>query len=279
MFDYLKHLEAQDRSRATINRRLAAALGLVTWSIEVASEKVERYRDTRGPGLDGVRKILAGLADRHDPKAVRGRAIIRLLHDLALRRGELVRLDLEHLDLEAATVAVRGKGREGRELLTLPHETAEALQTWVALRGGGPGPLFTNVDRAGKGQRLITTSVYRLVAELGQRVGVRARPYSLRHSAITTALNLNGGDIGATQRFSRHLDLRTLRTTTTARTSQASWFVRRQSLEHRARRLVRQLAGLRSHARGAASARGGSSLTQRYFHLRSPEPHAAGPRS
>jgi integrase/recombinase XerC len=216
--DYLNYLRELGRARATVNRRLAALrslvklarlLGLVTWSIEVSGEKLKRYRDTRGPGLDGVRRLLASLERRRDPKAIRDRAIVRLLFDLALRRGELVGLDLEHLDLGAGAVAVLGKGDGERELLTLPHETAATLRAWLELRGDEPGPLFVNFDRAGKGQRLTTTSVYRMVRRLGDQAGVRVRPHGLRHGAITAVLDLNGGDVRAAQRFSRQLDLRT----------------------------------------------------------------------
>jgi integrase/recombinase XerC len=34
-----------------------------------------------------------------------------------------------------------------------------------------------------------------------------ARPHGLRRAAITAGLDLNGGDVRAAQRFSRHLDL------------------------------------------------------------------------
>ncbi len=191
---------------------MARLVGLVTWSMEVGGDKVERYRDTRGPGLAGVRRLLASLAERDDAKAVRDRAIVRLLHDVALRRGEVVSLDLEHVDLEAEepSVSIRGKGREARERVTLPYETARALRGWRVVRGDEPGPLFVNFDRAGKGDRLTARSVHRIVVGAGDRAGVRARPHGLRHSAITTVLDLNGGDVRAAQRFSRHLDVRTL---------------------------------------------------------------------
>ena len=224
VLDYLNHLRELSRSQATINRRLAALrslvklarlLGLVAWSIEVRGEKLKRYRDTRGPSLDGVRRLLASLERRWDDKTIRDRAIVRLLFDLALRRGELVGLDLEHLDLVAGTVAVLSRGNGERELLTLPAETQAALRDWIEVRrfyAEGPGPLFTNFARARarKGRRLSATSVYRLVRRLGERAGVRARPHGLRHGAITAALDLNGGDVRAAQRFSRHQDLRTL---------------------------------------------------------------------
>lgn len=49
-----------------------------------------------------------------------------------------------------------------------------------------------------------------MVTRLGERVGVTARPHGIRHAAITLVLDRNGGDVRAAQRFSRHLDVRTL---------------------------------------------------------------------
>jgi integrase/recombinase XerC len=157
-----------------------------------------------------MRQLLAALNEREDAKAARDRAILRLAFDLGLRRGELASLDLEHVDLEAGTVAVLGKGQEGRELLTLPPETVMVLRAWLEQRRLEPGPLFLNFDRAGKGRRLTSTSIYRVVRELGDQVDIRARPHGIRHAAITAVLDLSHGDVRAAARFSRHGDIRTL---------------------------------------------------------------------
>ncbi len=153
----------------------------MSWTLELPGEKLERYRDTRGPGLGGMRLLLGALEERQDAKAARDRALLRLAFDLGLRRGELASLDLEHLDLEAGTLAVLGKGQEGRELLTLPLETTAVLHTWLEQRGLEPGPLFINFDRAQKGRRLTSASIYRMVRDLGDQVrlgpAARAAPY------------------------------------------------------------------------------------------------------
>jgi len=205
---------------ATINRRLAAVrsitkvarmTGLVGFTLEVPGVKSESYRDTRGPGRDGYRRLLDALDARLDAKAKRDRAAVRLLYDLALRRGEVVSLDMEHLDLEAGKLSVLGKGRTERELVSLPEPTKAALLAWLEVRGTEPGPLFTNFDRAGKGNRLTGRSLHRIVRDLGKAAGLeKVRPHGLRHAAITEALSLTNGNVRMVQKFSRHKDLRTL---------------------------------------------------------------------
>jgi len=172
--------------------------------------RVEAYRDTRGPGPDGFRKLLARLNGRQDFAALRDRALLRLLYDLALRRGEVVGLDREDVDLVTGTVAVLGKGRREKVLLTLPGPTRRALAAWLAVRGEGPGPLFTALAPGRKGRRLSGAGLYLIVRHLGEEVGVRVRPHMLRHSAITAALDATAGDVRRVQRYSRHRKLDTL---------------------------------------------------------------------
>jgi integrase/recombinase XerC len=216
---YKADLIARGLAAATVNRRLAAlrsvvkvarTLGLVPWSLEVENVGAEPYRDTRGPGREGFFRLLGELDHRADAKGARDRAAVRLLFDLALRRAEVVGLDLEDLNLERGTLAVLGKGRTGKALLTLPTPTQAALGDWLSHRGLAPGPLFITFDRGDRGKRLTGTGLYLVVRDLGIRAGLKARPHGLRHAAITSALDATNGNIRAVQRFSRHRDLRVL---------------------------------------------------------------------
>ena len=193
--------------RGVAGRFLAETCG---WALEVEGLRSEPYRDTRGPGREGFRRILEALAARQDAKGLRDVAAVRLLFDLALRRAEVVGVDREDLDLEGGTLAVLGKGRTQKVRLTLPGPTREALAAWLAVRGDEPGPLFRPLDRSGKGARLSGTSLYRVVRRLGEWAGLKARPHGLRHAAVTAALDLTGGDIRAVQKFSRHRDVRVI---------------------------------------------------------------------
>ena len=211
-------------SSATIARRLSAlrsvvklarTLGRITWALDVESPKVATYRDTTGPGQAGWREMLSD-ARFEAEKSAKGRrdlAIIRMLHDLALRRGELVALDLADVNLEEETIAVIGKGQTDAQRMTLPPQTLDALTDWITARGVWDGPLFVRLDRAAKKPtRLTDTAVYLIVRDLGQRIGLKrpTRPHGLRHQAITRALEVTGGDVPAAMKFSRYADPRML---------------------------------------------------------------------
>lgn len=219
---YRAALSDLGRSAATIKRRLAALrsavklarqLGLVAWALEVEAPRVESYRDTRGPGRDGWRALLdAARARATSPKGRRNLALVRLLHDLALRRAEAVGLDSGDVDLDGGTVAILGKGRSGKEILTLPPGTRAALADWIAARGDWPGPLFPRLDAArhlDPRGRIALKTVNALIGSLGRsaRLSRPCRPHGLRHEAITRALDLTGGDVRSVQRFSRHKNL------------------------------------------------------------------------
>jgi integrase/recombinase XerC len=219
VLNYRTHLQARKLSPATINRRLAAlrsltrlgsTLGLITWRIEIQGLGSEAYRDTRGPGTEGYRGLLAQLDGKTDRRSIRDRAIVRLLYDLGLRRAEVTRLDLADYDQVRSTMMVLGKGRLEKVRLTLPPATSAAIVAWLAVRPAVASvALFVRVDRRDAG-RLDGSTVYRIVRQLGEAAGIHARPHGLRHSSITRVLDLSGGNIRAAQRFSRHKDVRVL---------------------------------------------------------------------
>jgi integrase/recombinase XerC len=205
---------------ATVNRHLAAlrslvklanTVGLVPWTLAVGNVKTQAYRDTRGPGRDGFRGLLAACQARPGAKGRRDAALLRLLHDVGLRRGEVVGLDVADVDLAGSRVFILGKARSQKEPVTLPEPTKAALVAWLDARGPAEGPLFLNFDRATKGSgRLTGAAVYFIVRALGREAGLAVRPHGLRHLAITSALDLTKGDVRAVQKFSRHKDVRVL---------------------------------------------------------------------
>ena len=215
--EYREHLESRGLAPATVNRRLAAlrslveqagVLGLITWELSIKGPKSRAYRDTQGPGAVNFRRMLGQVQSRQDKKGIRDTAILRLMFDLALRRGEVVSLDVEDVDLRAGTIKILGKGRTEKELLALPEPTKNALTAWLDVRGHESGPLFINFDRAGKGERLSGTAIYQIVRKLGKDLGIKTRPHGIRHSSITACAEQF--PLNDVQKFSRHRKLETL---------------------------------------------------------------------
>jgi integrase/recombinase XerC len=207
---------------ATINRRLSAVrsalrfartIGATTWVPEISGLKAQTYRDTRGPGLDGTRALLSAASEKSPAKAARDTAIIRLMFDLGLRRGEVVGLDLEDVDHAGRRLWVLGKGRSQKEPRTLPAPTLEAIDGWLALRGPvaaeGEPALFVNSAHRQPGRRITGNGLYRVIRNLGDCAGIRARPHGLRHASITAALDTSNGDVRAAQAHARHANPQT----------------------------------------------------------------------
>ncbi len=192
---YRQTLIAAGKSPNTVNRRLATlrsatklarTIGAITWSLEIENEPAHSYRDTSGPGLYAIRRMLkAAAAQPHAAKAARDTAILRLLFDLALRRKELVGLNLANLDLDNRRLSVIGKSACEKQVRSLPAQAAAAVSAWLEFRGTDAGPLFTNFDRAGKGYRLTGAAIFYIIRRLGLFAGVITRPHGLRHTAIT----------------------------------------------------------------------------------------------
>lgn len=215
--------QSKTHAPATVARRLASLrslvqlgrlLGVCDWELEVPPPRVMELKDSRGPGRERVQALIEAAGRQRNPLiAARDVAILRLLYDLGLRRGEVCSLGIEDLRLESRDLWVKGKGMEERIRFTLPQGTAASLQAWVNWRGADPGPLFHRLDNAGAFLHvhvpLTGRAVLEIVTALGQQLGFTARPHGLRHSAITDALEA-GFDVRTVQQFSRHADLNTL---------------------------------------------------------------------
>ena len=224
---YSTQMRAAGLSPATINARLAAVRSLLKMSYRlglsqtdgrglVDGERPEAYRDTRGTDLRNIKRLLA-LPDRRTLRGKRDAAMLRLLCTAALRRAELCALDVSDFDPAEGTLLVLGKGKSQRKAITLPPGCISALRSYLSAAKHADGPLFRNVarrytlaDPARAAGRLTPDGLYKIVADYGQKLGLRLTPHKLRHSAITIFLDSSGGNILEAQGLSRHADLRTL---------------------------------------------------------------------
>lgn len=208
-------------SPSTVNRcisslrsmvKIARVIGVVPWTLEVEGTQTATYRDTRGPGVEVVDRLFALLKDRQDAQGLRDTAMLRLLYNQGLRRGEVVGVDVGHFDAARGTLSILGKKRRERELVSLSAPATAALAAWLAVHPSpSTGPLFVSLDRAHAGNRLTGDGVLKVLRSLGKQIGVpNLRPHGLRHTAITTVLERSNGNVRAAQAFSRHKNVGTL---------------------------------------------------------------------
>jgi integrase/recombinase XerC len=148
-----------------------------------------------------------------DPRAVavalRDRAVVELLYATGIRVGELVGLDLGHVDDRRRTLRVIGKGDKERVVpYGLPAQTA--LSAW--LRHGRPVLAVPSSPPAvllgARGGRIGPRQVREVVHRLLERVegAPDMGPHGLRHTAATHLLD-GGADLRNVQELLGHATL------------------------------------------------------------------------
>lgn len=209
-------------SSASVKLRLAAINALVDLGHDhrvcghdskglVQSPTARGYRDTRGPGLDNVRRLLA-LPDRTALRGKRDYALLRLLCDNALRRAEVCALQVADFQPSERRAAVVGKGYSDKIFVTLHPKTIEAISEYLAVAGHEGGALFRNCAhrQSAKGAALLPDGLDNVVRTYGAKIGLKISPHKFRHFAITAALDQAGSDVRKVQKFSRHKKIETV---------------------------------------------------------------------
>jgi integrase/recombinase XerC len=224
VWQFKSSLIAKGLKEATTNRKLSAIkslvsyarkLGLCDWNLDdVQGEKVSTYRDTSGITTDQVSNILT-IPDRNSPKGKRDYAILRLLWENALRRGEIAKLSIQDFIPEESALYILGKGKgTQKERITLSSKTVQAINEWLHTRNDTSlvDPLFAALDRANKGHRLTGEAIAYIVKESSRKAGITKQmsPHRIRHSSITAALEATNGNISLVQKLSRHSKIETV---------------------------------------------------------------------
>jgi len=201
---------------ASIARKLSSLRAFYRWLVrrgEVTDDPTALVRSPkRRKALpralsvdDAFRVVEQPPATARAELAARDRAIAELLYGSGLRVSECCGLDDGDIerDGDGALIKVRrGKGGKQR-LVPLHGKAVAAIDAYIALRGGGDGPLFRNA----RGGRLTPRSVQRHLRRDAALAGVTAvTPHALRHSYATHLLD-GGADLRSIQELLGHASL------------------------------------------------------------------------
>jgi site-specific recombinase XerD len=161
----------------------------------------------RAASADHLRAVLAG-CDRQSAGGRRDYAIVLTMARLALRGGEVARLQLADVGWRSGELTIHGKG--GRmDILPLPAEVGEAMADYLLhARPATTAPhLFVTMVAPFTG--LAVSSVTNLVARACERAGVaRFGPHRIRHAAACGLLGA-GASMEEIGQLLRHAQQRT----------------------------------------------------------------------
>jgi integrase len=150
-----------------------------------------------------VRDLVRAAGQGAGLRGMRDKALVLIGFAAALRRSELVALDIDDIQFRAEGVVLRlrrsktdqeGAGAE----VAIPHGAAEltcpvrALQAWLEAAGITAGPVFVSITKAGRAtpSRLSDRDVARVVKRLAELAGhdpAAFAGHSLRAGFATTA--------------------------------------------------------------------------------------------
>ena len=199
--EYRSHLLEQGLSPASINLRLAPVRrlaremsdnGLLDPATAAAIERVPGVT-RRGTRLGNwlTKEQANDLLNAPDPRTLNGkrdRAILALLIGCGLRRAELLRLDVESVQLREARWVIpdlEGKGNRVRTV-TVPAGVKARVDVWTAAAGITEGRIFRPVTRGGvvKGSAILDEKVvWRLVVRYARETELgKLAPRDLRRT-------------------------------------------------------------------------------------------------
>ncbi|KGD63531.1 tyrosine recombinase XerC [Alcanivorax nanhaiticus] len=214
------NLHRQGKGGKTIARQLSTLRTFYRYLMREGIARDNPVVDVRAPksgkrlpkalDADQVTQLLDAGTDKGDPLSLRDQAMMELFYACGLRLAELLSLDLDSVDMNAAQLLVTGKGNKTRQL-PMGKPAVAALKRWLKAR-----PLFVkdNAEKAiflsKNGKRLSPSSVQQRLKRHALERGLddHLHPHKLRHSFATHLLE-SSGDLRAVQELLGHADLAT----------------------------------------------------------------------
>lgn len=219
---WLAQLVDDGTAASSISRKVACIRGFFAWGYReghLANDpalRLQAPKRRRGlpevPSTDQLTDALDGLAARAAEQggavAVRDRALVELLYASGLRVSEICELPINGVDLDRATVVVRGKGNKERSV-PMGAMAVAALRAWFQVRAQlatdtSPDLVFLGVRGGPLNPRVARRIVHAATTDQDHGVG----PHALRH-AMATHLLAGGADLRSVQEMLGHATVAT----------------------------------------------------------------------
>jgi site-specific recombinase XerD len=194
---------------ATAHNRYRALNSFFRWLVdegEVKASPMERMKPPRLPETPPpvlrdaeLKRLLAVCSADKSFAGRRDEAILTVFMDTGCRRGELLGLTLDSVDLDAGTLSVVGKGSRTR-LVAIGPSTVRTLDRYLRARSKQRSATLPDLWLGKKGP-LRASGLAELVRDRGRQAGIagRVHPHMFRHAFAHHALagGMQEGDLMA----------------------------------------------------------------------------------
>ncbi len=223
---YRIYLEQRQYAATTINLRLAAVRRVAYEAADsglLSPELAAGIRRVKGVRRIGVRignwltaeqskRLLAG-ADRESLRGKRNYAMLAMLIGCGLRRGELLALRVDSIQLREehwVIAALLGKAGHIRTV-PIPVWVKAAIDEWKDAGGITEGALFRSINKTGRvwGTGMTPKVLWEIVREAASRASIdKLAPHDLRRSCARLC-HLAGGELDPIQFLLGHVSIQT----------------------------------------------------------------------
>lgn len=217
LLEYKKYLRSRtDLGIASKNKYLAVARmamkelyrrGAISVDLSLNVKSFQQSQKHRVEGLteQEVEKLCQYLRELPDDfKTVRLRALVALLLYQGLRQIEIVRLNVDDVDLANNRIHVLGKGRDDKEYIYLHPQTVKALRTYLKVSKVKHGALFTSQWGQKSGTRLSTRGLRGIIKDVFAEVDIDKTVHGTRHYFTTTLVKSYKSDLLRVAKYTRH---------------------------------------------------------------------------
>jgi len=214
---YMAHLrreDGEDYSKAFLDQVWRTLHTFFSWCVaEELLEKnlIERVRRPRVPkkksprlSAEQIARLLDAVVTRTgDPE--RNLAMVYLMLDSGLRRGEVIGLKMSDIQLDMGLVRVLGKDQETRDI-PLGERTCEALKAYLAVR---PHTSWKGLFVTADGKQLSYDGLGSLMYRLKKRADIPALHCHLLRHTFGNLYIRNGGSLRRLKEVMGHEDVTT----------------------------------------------------------------------
>ncbi len=212
---YLEHLQASDKSSATIARQVASMrrfvkyLGDRGYKFDEKHIALTKHKLSRKPFLilqkDDIQRLLSA-PDLSSASGLRDYLMLKMLYETGIRVSELITLKISDIDFKRRRIMCKTPYEQ--RMVYLNQDLVKKLKKYLALReidfGVPDTPVFVNCY----GQGISRQGLWKIVKIYAdqQKLDCSVTPHTLRHSFAVHLLQ-DGGTIKHLQMIMGHQDV------------------------------------------------------------------------